>query len=61
MLVRDVPLADHVVELFHGTLPWVMHLTTGTTHEKTIIGGMSFAPTFLASESLPATEISMLG
>ena len=44
MHVRDVPLADHVVELLHGTLTRVMHLTAGTTHEKTIVGGVSFTP-----------------
>ena len=61
MLVREVTLADHVVELLHGTLPRVMHLTAGTTHEKTIVGGVSFTPTFLAREPFPATEISVLG
>ena len=61
MFVWDVPLADHVVELLHGTLPRIMHLSTGATHEKTIVRGMSPTPTLLESEPLPATEISMLG
>ena len=61
MLVRDIPLADHVVELLHGTLPRVVHLTAGTAHEETIVRGVSFTPTLLASEPFPATEISMLG
>ena len=61
MLVLDVTLADHVVKLLHVTLPRAMHLTAGTTHEKTIVGGVSFTPTFLSCEPFPVAEISMLG
>ena len=61
MFVWDVPLADHVAELLHVTPSRVMHLAGGPTHEKTIVGGVSFTPTFLAREPLPATEIPMFG
>ena len=61
MLFWDIPLAYHVVELLHGTFPRVMHITAGTTNEKTIVRGVSLTPILLTSEPLPATEIPMLG
>ena len=45
MLNRDIPLADHVVELLHRALSRIMHLDTGSVHEETVVGGMSFATT----------------
>ena len=61
MLGGDIPLADHVVELLHGTFPRIVHLTAGSTHEKTVVGRVPFSTTLLASESLPASQIAMLG
>ena len=55
MLGRDIPLVDHVVELLHRALSRIMHLATGSAHEETVVGGMSFATTLLAGESFPAS------
>ena len=59
MLAGHIPLADQIVEFFHGALATVMYISTSCTHMQALVRRMSFAATLLAHQYLPAPTIVM--
>ena len=59
MLGRHIPLADHVVKLFHGALFFIVDVLAYGTHVVTFVREMSLSPALLTRQSLPAPAIVM--
>ena len=55
----DLPLANQIVESFHGAFTTVTYLSTSFTHVQALVQRMSYAAKLLAIQFIPAPTIVM--